>query len=92
MNKLTLLGIGLLIISGLLVGFQAISSMMTAGKIVWKELTVMQVIGTDRFDWVDGLSMAMIKDSILYVIHLPLYIVLAALGLVIMILGGLTSR
>lgn len=92
MNKLTILGLILVIIAGLLLGFQAISSMMTAGDIVWKELTLMDSIGAEYFEWVDGMSMTTVKNAITYVIHLPLYIILAVIGGAMMILGGLLSR
>ena len=92
MSKYYILG-GLLCIGGLmLVGFQAISSMMTPGEIVWKSLSISSIIDAEHLKWIDGVSWYHIKKMLKYLTTMPLYILLICLGAVTFVIGGLADK
>ncbi len=92
MNKFTISGFILIILGGCILGFQAISSMMTAGDITWKTLTLAQATGPQTLAWVEGLSMELLKTAALFVVTMPLYILFFTLGAVMLVVGGFTSK
>ena len=92
MSKFYILG-GLLCIGGLmLVGFQAISSMMTAGKIVWKSLSLVKVVGIEHLKWIDGISVHFLQNFLKYITTMPLYILLLCVGGLSFIVGGVVDK
>ncbi len=92
MNKFTLLGLISLICGGVLVVFQAISSMMTPGTIHWKSLNLIGAVGADNFDWIGRISWQMAQHGLDYVVHMPLYLLLVAIGVLFLIIGGFFAR
>ena len=92
MSKYYLLG-GLLCISGLVVvGFQAISSMMNPGEIVWKSLNIASIVDVEHLKWIDSISWYSIQKIIKYIVTMPLYILLLCLGGLSFGVGGLVDR
>jgi len=92
MNKFTLLGLILVGLGGLILGFQAISSMMTAGDIEWQTLSLVNVTGPETLTWVNGISMQMAQKGLKYVVTMPLYLLSFALGVLMLIAGGFISK
>ncbi len=92
MNKFTLLGLIFLVLGGCILGFQAISSMMTAGDIQWKTMTLVQVTGPETLEWVNGISIQLAKKGLHYIVTMPLYLLSIAVGVLLLIIGGFISK
>lgn len=92
MNRLTLLGIITLVGSGVTLIFEAVSSMMTVGTIVMKHVSLEGFFGTDTFYWIEDLPWGFLQHAADYIIQVPVFLGLAAIGVVLLIIGGLTSR
>jgi len=92
MNKITLLGLIFLAGSGCILGFQAISSMMTAGEIKWETLNLVDVTGPETLKWVNGISMQLAQKGLHYVVTMPLYLLSVAVGVLLLIVGGFMSK
>lgn len=92
MNKLTLLGIFTLVGSGVTLIFETVSSMMTAGTIVMEHVSLERFFGTDTFYWIDDLPWGFLQHAADYLIQVPIFLGLAAIGVVLLIIGGLISR
>lgn len=92
MNKFTLLGLICLVLGGLILGFQAISSMMTAGDITWKTLNLVEATGPETLQWVNGISMQLVQKGLRYLVTMPLYLLSFAVGVLMLIIGGLFSK
>lgn len=92
MNRFTLLGLILLVAGGCILGFQAISSMMTAGEITWETLSLADATGPETLKWVNGISIQMVQKALNYVVTMPLYMLSFALGVLMLIIGGFISK
>ena len=93
MSKFTFAGLVSWFIGGLIFAFQAIGGLVrTGGDMVWKNLTVLDVIDKTHFTWVDGMSEGTIQSAIQYVISMPLFLLLFCVGILFLILGRLTSK
>ena len=92
MNKFTLIGLVLLVVGGCILGFQAISSMMTAGDIEWKTLTLVGATSPEVLEWVNGISNQMVQGGLRYIVTMPLYLLTFALGGIMLIIGGFISK
>ena len=88
MSKLTILGVASWLIGGLLLGFQAISTLMQTGdEYVWESLSLVDILGKDSFKWIEGISYGSIQGAASYVSTMPLYLLLFALGLLFFIIN-----
>ena len=86
MSKLTILGILAWLVSGVLLGFQAIS--LTMGKEgSWNNISLVDAIGATQFAWVDGITIAFIQRPIEYLVSMPLFLLLFCLGLLFFIIN-----
>ena len=92
MNKFTLLGLIFLVLGGCILGFQAISSMMTAGDITWKTLNLVDATSPETLIWVKGISMQMVQKGLNYIVTMPLYLLSCAVGVLLLIVGGIFSK
>ena len=92
MSKYYLFG-GIFSIGGVaLVLCQAISSMMTPGEIVWKRLSIVDIVGAKYINWLDGVPLDPIQSISQYITTMPLYILLVAVGIFLFIVGGLVQE
>jgi len=92
MSKYYIVG-GLLCIGGLvLVGFQAISSMMSPGEMVWKSLTITSIVDAEQLKWINSISWHSIQKIVKYIVTMPLYILLLCVGGLSFLVGGLVDR
>jgi hypothetical protein len=92
MSKYYLIG-GLLCLSGLImVGFQAISSIMNPGEIVWKSLSIAGIVDAEHLKWIDNISWYSIQKILKYITAMPLYILLIGTGAFSFVVGGLLDR
>jgi hypothetical protein len=92
MSKLNLFGIVLCIAGLVMVLFQAISSMMTAGEIVWKSLSIVDIVSAEHLKWIDTISWHYIRTALEYIAAAPIYILLLCMGGVSLLIGGFTQR
>jgi hypothetical protein len=92
MNKFTLLGLICLVLGGLILGFQAISSMMTAGDITWKTLNLVEATGPETLQLVNRISIQLVQKGLRYLVMMPLYLLSFAVGVLMLIIGGLFSK
>lgn len=92
MNRITLLGLIFLRVGGCILGFQAISSMMSAGQITWETLNLVDVTGQETLKWVNGISMQMLQKGLRYIVTMPLYMLSFAVGVLLLIVGGFMSK
>ena len=86
MGKYTILGCLCWLGSFVLLGFQGISSVMSADEVVWKSLNLLDVVGSKNFTWIDSISIGFIQNSVDYVVTMPLFLLLIALGVIFFIL------
>jgi hypothetical protein len=92
MSKYYILG-GLLCLGGLvLVIFQAISSMMAPGDIVWKSVSIVDVLGATHLQWIDGISWHSIQKNLKHITTMPMYILLLGTGAFTMVVGGVVDK
>ena len=88
MSKLTIIGVASWLIGGLLLGFQAISTLMQTGdEYVWDSLSLVDVFGKDNFKWIEGISYASIQSAASYVSTMPLYLLLFAMGVLFFLIN-----
>lgn len=92
MNKFTLLGLIFLVLGGCILGFQAISSMMTPGEVTWKTLSLAEATGPETLKWVSGISIQLVQKALKYLVTMPLYMLSFAVGVLLLIVGGFFSK
>lgn len=93
MSKLTIAGLVSCFIGGLIITFQVIGGLVSSGgDLVWKNLTLLDAVGKTYFSWVDGMSEGAIQNAVQYIITMPLYLLLICVGILLLILGQLTSK
>jgi len=89
MNKFTVVGLCAWLVSLVIVGFQAITSLMEEGgggdwgapPGGWSELAIVDLVGDERLYW------AVDYDWLVYVFTMPLYILLFVVGLLLIVMG-----
>ena len=93
MSKLTIAGLVSWFIGGLIFGFQAIGGLVSSGgDLEWKNLILMDVIGKSHFDWIAGMPEGIVHNIAQYIVTMPLYLLLFCVGILLLILGRLTSK
>ncbi len=92
MSRYYLLG-GLLCLGGMvLVLYQAISSMMAPGEIVWKGLSIVDILDAAYLKWIDGISWHVIQKNLKYITTMPLYLLMLVTGAFTMVVGGVVDK
>ncbi|MBT3311730.1 MAG: hypothetical protein HN737_11125 [Desulfobacterales bacterium] len=92
MGKYTILGCLCWLGGFVLLGFQGISSVMNPGEVVWKSLNLLDAVGSKNFTWIDSISIGFIQNSVDYVVTMPLFLLLIALGVIFFILNAFLGR
>ena len=92
MSKFNLLFIVCTLGGIVLVVFQSIQSMMTAGEVVWKSHTLMSIFGEEAFSWIDSISVSAIQSLAAALVNLQLYIVLLGLGALFFVAGMIFKK
>lgn len=99
MSKLTIAGLVSLLASGIILGFQAISSLMdpsatsiAKGKTAWKSLTLANSIGPEYFEWIDSITWTSIQSIANYIVDMQLYLLLLCIGILCFVINAFTSR
>ena len=99
MSKFTIVGLVSFLASGIILGFQTISSLMdpsatsiTKKKTAWKNLTLADSIGQEYFVWIDSISWTSIQSIADYIVDMPLYLLLLCIGILCFLINAFTSR
>ena len=86
MSKYYLLGWMFIVGAVVMVIYQAIASTMTAGDIIWKELHLTDIVDPKYLAWAEGFSYAQL------VIGMPLFLLMIAVGMLLIIVGAIIRR
>jgi hypothetical protein len=87
MSKLTIVGL-LTTLGGLVVlGFQAISSLMGT-KEVWKSLSLRDVLDSGQLGWIDQVALLGVDRGLDYLVSMPLFALLVGSGAVLLLVSG----
>ncbi len=99
MSKFTIVGLVSCLASGIILGFQAISTLMdlsapsiTNEKTAWKNLTLVDSIGQEYFEWINTISWGGIQNIANYIVNMPLFILLFCIGILCFLINAFTSR
>ncbi len=93
MSKYTIVGLVSWLFSGLILLFQAISSLMgTEEKMAFKSLTLVSVIGQGYFKWINSLSWVSLQKAVSYIVTMPLFLLLFCIGILCFLLHMFTSK
>jgi hypothetical protein len=87
MSKLTIVGL-LTTLGGLVVlGFQAISSLMGT-KEVWKSLSLRDVLDSGQLGWIDQVALLGVDRGLDYLVSMPLFALLVGSGAILLLISG----
>jgi len=79
--------------SGLILLFQAISSVMgNEEKMAFKSLTLVNVIGQEYFNWINSLSWVSIQKAVSYIVTMPLFVLLFFIGILFFLIHMFSSK
>ena len=79
MTKFSLLGVLSCVAGGLLIGFQALSSIVgTEAK--WKSLAIVDIVNEKSLSWVNQLSSSGLEGVPETIVNMPLFVLLFCLG------------
>ncbi len=96
MNKFNIIGIAFWLGSGMLLGFQAISSLMVESRpgqsvsavSAWENLSLVDMFGEGAFNWITDIPWALAQSGLTYVSTMPTYLFLLCVGLLFIIIGA----
>lgn len=91
MTKYTLIGVLSCVGGGLLIGFQALSSVM-GSKAVWRNLSLVDIVGEQYFEWVGNSSFGSLERIAEYIVNMPLFVLLFCIGGLFFVLDYFLGR
>lgn len=91
MLKIKWLGLISLLGGLVLVGFQAIASIMKEGEIFFNH-TLVSVFGHEFFDWIETFPVAALRSPLDSLTEAPLYILLICLGVLLLVINGIFAK
>ena len=89
MSKFYAIGTIGLIFGFVVLLFQTISSLMTPGAMIWKSITLMNILDPLYLNWIDGVSWSAMKQLLEYLVGLPLYLLLIGSSCLSFVIGGI---
>ncbi len=92
MSKFNLAGLIFLVGGAVMVIFQAVASMKTAGDITWEPQSLVTLFGEDAFLWIDDVSVVFVQDLAITAINQQVFILLFGLGAICLIIGMITKK
>jgi hypothetical protein len=93
MSKFKIAGLVSWFSSGLLLGFQALEAFIkSGGNMVWKKVTLMDVVGKGRLDWIEDISPGSLHFIVQYIVTMELYLLLFFVGILFFIANSLTTK
>jgi len=87
MSKFAIAGVLSLIAAGLILGYQAISSVM-GPKSSYKTLCLVDVLDTEILAWVDGISSDVLFKIADYLVTTPMYLLFIVVGVVLLLVSS----
>lgn len=91
MSKFAIIGVLCWVGGFLILGFQAISSVMGMDA-EWENLALIDMFPPEAVDAIDAMSEGLIYTATDYVITMPLYIILFCVGTVLLVLSSFLWR
>lgn len=93
MSKYTIAGLVAWLFSALLLGFQALATFMGAeDKMIWKSLSLVDVVGPNNFIWIKKISWVSIQNAANYIVTMPLFLLLIFVGIVFFLINRFKYR
>jgi hypothetical protein len=93
MSKYTMAGLTSWLFSGLILLFQAISSVMgNEEKFAFKSLSLVSVFGQEHFKWIESISWASIQNAVSFLVNMPLFILFFCIGILFFLIHMATNR
>ena len=98
MSKCTILGLLSWLCSLVVLGFQAISTLMDpsaaslTSKTVWKTISLVTIIDIHYFDWINSISWVSIQQAANYIITMPLFLLLIFLGILFFVINAFMPK
>jgi hypothetical protein len=84
---------GILCTIGLVIlGFHAVSSIMIPGQIVWKSISILDVVDAEYVKWIDDISWTTFQKILKYIATMPLYALFLCVGGISFLIGGFVDR
>jgi len=71
---------------------QAVTSLTASEELVWRDFSVLDVIGSRYLGWIEDISWHAFQAVLESVVSLPLYGCLITVGIVILVIGGIRQR
>ncbi|HDL08616.1 MAG TPA: hypothetical protein ENG35_07775 [Desulfobacteraceae bacterium] len=87
MNKLTVMGLLAWLVSAVIVGFQALSSLM-GREDGWNNLCIGDLFDAKYLGWIDGISWIYIQKSADYIVTMPLFLLLIFIGIIFFLINA----
>jgi len=87
MFRPTMLGIGACALGIVMVIFEAIQSMMTAGEVVMKNASLFSLLGDERLAWINDISWGFVQNGLTFLVEAPVFALLIAVGVILLIIG-----
>jgi len=91
MTKFTLIGVLSCLAGGVLIGFQAVSSVM-GSKAAWRSFTIVDIVGERFGDWMGNSSLGSLERIAEYVATMPLFVLLFCIGGLFFVLDYFLGR
>ena len=91
MTKYTLIGILACVAGGVLIGFQAISSVM-GQKVVRASVTLVDIVGERYFEWMGSSALGGVERIVEYIVTMPLFVLLFCIGGLFFVLDYFLGR
>jgi hypothetical protein len=91
MTKYTLIGVLSCVGGGLLIGFQALASIM-GPKTVWRSSSIADIVGGQYFEWMGNSSLRGLERLAEYIVTMPLYVLLFCIGGLFFVLDYFLGR
>ena len=93
MSKYTMAGLTSWLFSGLILLFQAISSVMgNEEKLAFKSLSLARVVGQEHFKWIESISWANIQNAVSFIVNMPLFILFFCIGILFFLIHMATNK
>jgi hypothetical protein len=100
MSKLTITGIVCCLAGAVILGFQTVGTLMDPSateitkksSMAWKKITIVGLAGQKNLEWINTISWESIQNLLNSAVTMPLYLLLAGIGVFCLILGAVVSK
>jgi len=71
---------------------QAVASLMASKELIWRDFSIRDAMGARYLGWIDDVSWQTCQVALKSIVSLPFYGCLIAIGIAILITGGIRQR